>query len=84
MQTRGPVQKAEITGIATFGDVDSIGTATFALFDLEAAQALFDREGSYTEILVGSRTVRESIAQALPADLQVETAEADDRSRSTA
>ena len=80
VQTRGPVQKAEITGIATFGDVDSIGTATFALFDLEAAQALFDREGSYTEILVsGPDSVRQSIAQALPADLQVRTAEADDR-----
>ena len=80
VQTRGPVQKAEITGIATFGDVDSIGTATFALFDLEAAQALFDREGSYTEILVGGPdSVRGALAQALPADLQVETAEADDR-----
>ena len=49
----GPTRKLEVTGIATFGDVDSIGTATFALFDLHAAQQLFDKPGSYTEILVG-------------------------------
>ena len=53
VQARGPEQKVEVTGIATFGDVDSIGTATFALFDLEAAQAMFDKPGRYTEILVG-------------------------------
>ena len=45
VQARGPERKVEVTGIATFGDVDSIGTATFALFDLDAAQALFDKRG---------------------------------------
>ena len=53
VQARGPVQTARITGVATFGDVDSIGTATFALFDLHAAQTLFAKQGRYDEILVG-------------------------------
>jgi putative ABC transport system permease protein len=76
----GPVRQAEITGIATFGDVDSIGTATFALFDLETAQQVFGRTGSYTEILVaGPESVRESLASALPGDVQVQTAQEDDR-----
>ena len=80
VQARGPAEKAEITGIATFGEVDSIGTATFALFELEAAQQLFGREGSYTEILVaGPDSVRAALAESLPGSLQVETAEANDR-----
>ena len=39
IQPRGPVRTFEITGIATFGDVDSLGPATFAVFDLRAAPA---------------------------------------------
>jgi putative ABC transport system permease protein len=78
-QARGPVQKAEVTGIATFGDVDSIGTATFALFDLEAAQALFGKQGRYDEILVGGGDgTRAALADALP-QYKVQTAEAHDR-----
>ena len=80
VQARGPAQKAEITGIATFGDVDSIGKTSFAVFDLEAAQELFDREGAYSEILVaGPDSVRSELAAALPGDVQVETAAANDR-----
>jgi putative ABC transport system permease protein len=78
-QARGPVRTAEITGIATFGDVDSIGTATFAVFDLETAQALFDKQGRYDEILVGGPdSVRAELAAALPG-YEVQTAEAHDR-----
>ncbi len=79
-QADGPADEAEISGIATFGDVDSIGTATFALFDLEAAQEAFGRPGSYTEILVaGPDSVRQELAAALPGGLQVQTAAEDDR-----
>jgi putative ABC transport system permease protein len=78
-QARGPVTEAEVTGIATFGDVDSIGTATFALFDLKAAQALFDKQGRYDEILVaGDDGTRRALADALP-QYKVQTAEAHDR-----
>ena len=40
IQPRGEVRTFEIRGIATFGDVDSLGTATFAVFDLRAGQEL--------------------------------------------
>jgi putative ABC transport system permease protein len=80
VQTRGPERKVEVTGIATFGDVDSIGTATFALFDLHTAQSLFDKRGEYTEILVsGPDSVRAQLSKSLPGSLQVQTAAADDR-----
>jgi putative ABC transport system permease protein len=80
VQARGPERKAEVTGIATFGDVDSIGKATFALFDLQAAQTLFDKPGSYTEILVdGPSSVRKQLSESLGSSLQVQTAAAHDR-----
>ena len=64
----GPERTLEVTGIATFGDVDSIGTATFALFDLPAAQSLFDKQGRYTEILVGGPdSVRAQLSSPCPA-----------------
>ena len=69
-----------VTGIGTFGDVDSIGTATFALFDLHAAQKLFHKRGSYTEILVGGPdSVRKQLSESLGDSLQVQTAAANDR-----
>ena len=80
VQARGPGQKVKVTGIATFGDVDSIGTATFALFDLKAAQSMFGMPGRYTEVLVdGPDSVRKQLSAALPDSLQVQTAAADDR-----
>ena len=80
VQARGPQQKMRVTGIGTFGDVDSIGTATFALFDLHAAQQLFHKSGSYTEILVGGPdSVRKQLSASLGNSLQVQTAAANDR-----
>src|SRR4051812_1922405 len=79
LQARGPVRTARITGVATFGDVDSIGTATFALFDIHTAQALFDKQGRYDEILVGGPdSIRERLAAALP-QYNVQTAAEQDR-----
>ena len=80
VQARGPQRSAEVTGIATFGDVDSIGTATFALFDLEAAQRLYGKEGRYSEILVaGPDSVRGALREGLGDSLAVQTAERHDR-----
>jgi putative ABC transport system permease protein len=79
VQTRGPADEAEVTGIASFGDVDSIGTATFALFELRAAQELFAKRGRFDEILVaGDAGVRSALAGALPR-YEVQTAEEHDR-----
>jgi putative ABC transport system permease protein len=41
----GPAQEFEIVGIAKYGDVSSLGGATFAIFDLPTGQELFDKEG---------------------------------------
>jgi putative ABC transport system permease protein len=52
ISTIQPKQDFEVVGIAKFGDVDSLGTATFAIFDLQTAQKLLDREGQVDEISV--------------------------------
>jgi putative ABC transport system permease protein len=79
LQARGPVRTARITGVATFGDVDSIGTATFALFDLHTAQVLFGKQGRFDEILVGGPdSIRKQLAAALP-QYKVQTAAEQDR-----
>jgi putative ABC transport system permease protein len=71
--TRGEAREFDVVGIATFADVKSIGTATFAVFDLAAAQTLFDKPGRYDRLLVAG-----SLDQA-PAGTQVRSAAADDR-----
>ncbi|MGH3005082.1 MAG: ABC transporter permease [Gaiellaceae bacterium] len=52
ISTLQPKQDFEVVGIARFGDVDSLGTATFAVFDLTTAQTLLDRQGQVDEISV--------------------------------
>ena len=51
ISTLQPKQDFEVTGIAKFGDVNSLGTATFAIFDLATAQQLLDREGQVDDHL---------------------------------
>ena len=46
----GPVESFTIVGLARYGDVDSLGTATFAVFDIPTAQRLFDRPNSFDAI----------------------------------
>jgi putative ABC transport system permease protein len=41
----GPAQEFEIVGVAKYGDLSSIGNATFAIFDLPTAQELLQKEG---------------------------------------
>ena len=41
----GPVQRFRVVGVARFGDVKTIGTATAAVFDLRTAQRLFGERG---------------------------------------
>ncbi len=41
----GPAQEFEIVGIARYGDVSSLGGATFAILDIPTAQTLVDKEG---------------------------------------
>ena len=41
----GPAREFEIVGVARYGDLSSLGGATFAIFDIPTAQTLVDKEG---------------------------------------
>jgi putative ABC transport system permease protein len=81
ISTLQPKQTFELTGIARFGDVDSLGTATFAIFDLPTAQKLLDREGQVDSISVAGRDgttpeqLIDEIQPILPADAQARSAQ---------
>ncbi len=83
ISTLQPKQDFEVTGIAKFGDVDSLGSATFAIFDLPTAQRLLDREGQVDSISVAGtegatpEQLIEEIQPVLPADAQVRSAQAE-------
>jgi putative ABC transport system permease protein len=81
---RGPKQSFRVVGLASFGEVESIGTATFAIFDLPRAQELFGKVGRFDSILVAAeqggsaKALRDELSKAVPT-YQVQTAEDDDR-----
>ena len=78
----GPVKQYEITGVAAFGSVDSIGGATIAIFDLPTAQALFQKEGRFDAISVAAKegvSPTELVSQLqplLPPEAEVKTGDA--------
>ena len=41
----GPAREFKIAGVAKYGDLSSLGSATFAIFDIPTAQALLDKKG---------------------------------------
>jgi putative ABC transport system permease protein len=81
----GPRHTYRVVGIARFGDVETLGTATAAVFDLKAAQSMFaGHAGGYDDILVAAapgtspQQLRANLHAAFP-QLSVRTAEAHDR-----
>ena len=50
----GPARQYEIVGVAKYGDLSSIGGATFAIFDIPTAQALLDKEGELDAVQVAA------------------------------
>ena len=50
-----PVRSFRLVGIAQYGDVDSIGSATFAVFTIPTAQELFHRKGKFDAISIAAR-----------------------------
>src|SRR5215211_3123144 len=53
--TLEPVQSFRLVGIARYGTVDSLGSATFAVFDIPTAQKLLHREGTFDGISVAAK-----------------------------
>ena len=50
----GPARQYEIVGIARYGELSSLGGATFAIFDVPTAQALLDKEGELDAVQVAA------------------------------
>jgi putative ABC transport system permease protein len=82
---RGEARTFTLTGIAMFGEVESTGVATTAVFDLEVAQDLFAKGGGYDAILVDGREgvpaadVRSALSSALGTTASVQSAAEHDR-----
>src|SRR3954452_5793076 len=81
----GPRSTFRVVGVARFGDVESLGTATVAVFDLKTAQSMFaGHASSYDDVLVKAapgttaNQLRVNLMQAFP-KLDVRSAEAQDR-----
>ena len=53
--TLKPVRSFRVSGVAQYGSVSSLGTATFAVFTIPTAQQLLDREGQYDAISIAAK-----------------------------
>jgi putative ABC transport system permease protein len=68
----GPTRAFTISGIVGFGELDSIGGATLAVFETRTAQEVFDRQGEFDAIAVAgeedvsSAALRARIQEVLP------------------
>jgi putative ABC transport system permease protein len=77
--TLKPVRPFRVVGIAQYGGVSSLGTATFAAFTLPAAQELLDRRNQFDLISAAAapgvtpEELVEEIKPILPATAQVRT-----------
>jgi putative ABC transport system permease protein len=83
-----PARQFKLVGVAQYGEVKSIGSATFAVFDVATAQALLDREGEFDAISAAAKDgvseeqlVRE-IRPILPPAAEVKTATAEAKKQS--
>jgi putative ABC transport system permease protein len=76
----GPLRRYTLTGIVRFGDVDSLGGATIAVFDVATARTVLDKDG-YDAIAVAAKPgvsrpeLMSGIARILPATAEVRTPE---------
>jgi putative ABC transport system permease protein len=74
---QGPPQQVEISGIATFGDEDSPGGASYVLFTTPAAQRLVAEPGRFDSVSVvaedgvSQAELVDRIRSALPAGVEV-------------
>jgi putative ABC transport system permease protein len=81
VSTLGTKRRYDVTGIATFGSVNSLGSATIAIWDLATAQKLLHKRGRFDGISIAAKqgTSTEALLRAVrplvPASLQIKTAE---------
>jgi putative ABC transport system permease protein len=81
VSTRGTKHRYELTGVATLGDISSLGGATIAVWDLPTAQTLLDKQGQFDTIAITAEdgTSPEELISAVqplvPASLEVKDSE---------
>ncbi len=74
-----PAQAFHLVGLAQYGDVKSLGTATFAVFTIPTAQKLLDRVGKFDAISVSAKkgvtpqALAAEISKIIPDSAQVRT-----------
>jgi putative ABC transport system permease protein len=77
----GAKRRYRVTGITTFGGVNSLGSATMAIWDLPTAQGLLHKQGRFDGISIAAKagTSKDALLRAVrplvPASLQVKTAQ---------
>jgi len=82
VSTLGDKHRYELTGIATFGDVDSLGGATLAVFDIDTAQTLLHKEGEFDGISIAAKdgtssaALMQAVQPLVPASLELKDAKA--------
>jgi putative ABC transport system permease protein len=80
ISTLRPTRSFELVGVAQYGGIDSLGTATFAVFTIPAAQELLDRPGQFDAVSAAAREgvtedeLVQAIGKVLPADAEVVSA----------
>ena len=88
VSAQGPIERYRITGLSKFGSVDSLGGATFAVFDVPTAQKLLQKENVYDAIAVAARSgvsperLAAEIRPLIPPTAQVKTGEEQAKSSS--
>ena len=55
VSAEGPTRQFRISGVAKFGSVDSIGGATFAVFDVPTAQDVLGKNGELDQIFMAAK-----------------------------
>jgi putative ABC transport system permease protein len=77
----GQAERFQVTGLASFAGVRSLGSATIAVFDVATAQRLFDQPGGYGSISVAAapgisqQELVDALRPLLPGGAQVRTAD---------
>src|SRR3954462_8109740 len=68
VSTLGAKRRYELTGIATFGAVNSLGNATMAIWDLPTAQKLLNKKGRFECISIAANkgTPTDKLLRAVP------------------